>query len=565
MILSLSLSISFFSSYHVPGSFFRSLCIVVVPPSNAVELYFSYTNEGIRLNDVLLVERVVLYDHCKTIFLNNNVLLLRATPFSGKTSFATLVGRALSAEYNQVINITCLGTESLDRVMIQIGDHSTGAAATAPVIVRLVDVIKQGYPGYSFLIIIDEIQKMYVNVEPGKPSPSPLLWESIKVLQGQQSSCGVRLLLIGAYGGDPQSNVSSTPLLISNTISHDLLRFTHPEFLQLVTKFNGLISINHSNQAISELLPIDQEIADMIFGLTAGHVGLSRFILVQLAQNFLQSSNNTVFPVSTDVMVQYLLSDLLGKTITQTRCVPLEWMAVEGCRNAISAMIRGVDTSYSDMDPVVTYLMKIGILTLTSSQQLIFSSPLLEIIIKSKLFPRLHQVDPYARSFLEFIIAVVGGMNHRLLCTSMSTGAEDLLFEAQLQSEFYRSACLLLPTNQSIFPNVGYMFGSSGYLDFYVNHGKQWGFELTRNSSKLNEHIGRFAPNGRYRLIPFKDWVVINFIQIPNEEDIMHYGEEAAGTTLRGEFRVVYNLSQSIVLMCWRDDSMELHKELQNW
>jgi hypothetical protein len=43
------------------------------------------------------------------------------------------------------------------------------------------------------------------------------------------------------------------------------------------------------------------------------------------------------------------------------------------------------------------------------------------------------------------------------------------LLERIWQMEFYRSAMQVLPTDVYILPDVGTVFGTAGYVDFYVN------------------------------------------------------------------------------------------------
>ncbi len=67
--------------------------------------------------------------------------------------------------------------------------------------------------------------------------------------------------------------------------------------------------------------------------------------------------------------------------------------------------------------------------------------------------------------------------------------------------EFYRAAASLLSSKQMISPDVGYVFGSNGYLDFYVNGKLQWGIELLREGQKEKEHSDRFKKGGAYAIL----------------------------------------------------------------
>jgi hypothetical protein len=63
-------------------------------------------------------------------------------------------------------------------------------------------------------------------------------------------------------------------------------------------------------------------------------------------------------------------------------------------------------------------------------------------------------------------------------------------------------------------PDVGAIYGSRGFLDFYINGEQKWGFELLRNGDKLQRHIDRFAiESGIYTNIPLTDYAAVDFYQ----------------------------------------------------
>ena len=60
---------------------------------------------------------------------------------------------------------------------------------------------------------------------------------------------------------------------------------------------------------------------------------------------------------------------------------------------------------------------------------------------------------------------------------------------------------------------MGAIYGSAGYLDFYINGDINLGFELLRNGVKINGHLDRFKPDGIYKDIPLRDYAVLDFYQ----------------------------------------------------
>jgi hypothetical protein len=61
-----------------------------------------------------------------------------------------------------------------------------------------------------------------------------------------------------------------------------------------------------------------------------------------------------------------------------------------------------------------------------------------------------------------------------------------------------------------ISPDVGTHFGSSGYIDFFVDDGRSWGIELLRDGQNASDHKGRFE--GKYKPIrkACKEWATID-------------------------------------------------------
>ncbi|CAJ0761878.1 8737_t:CDS:10 [Entrophospora sp. SA101] len=77
--------------------------------------------------------------------------------------------------------------------------------------------------------------------------------------------------------------------------------------------------------------------------------------------------------------------------------------------------------------------------------------------------------------------------------------------------KFYRSAITVIPMNTSISADVGAVFGSAGFLDFYVDGELCWGIELTHEGTCLKEHAKQFEEGGKYADIPLKQWAVLDF------------------------------------------------------
>ena len=114
-------------------------------------------------------------------------------------------------------------------------------------------------------------------------------------------------------------------------------------------------------------------------------------------------------------------------------------------------------------------------------------------------------------SFLRKILAL---FNPQVLRNSKSVGEDGKRYERIYEDEFYRCCCMVGPFER--LSDVGAIYGSKGYLDFYL-YGEiyiQWGFELLRHGNRLKEHLKRFDPEeGIYRSIPLKDYAVVDFYE----------------------------------------------------
>ncbi|CAG8704239.1 12698_t:CDS:1, partial [Racocetra fulgida] len=99
-----------------------------------------------------------------------------------------------------------------------------------------------------------------------------------------------------------------------------------------------------------------------------------------------------------------------------------------------------------------------------------------------------------------------------VLQKSLGVGNDCRLLERVWQMEFYRASMQVLPADIYASVDVGAVFVSEGYLDFYVNDQRNWAIELLRDGDKLQEHQQRFQKDGRYASILkyAKEWAIID-------------------------------------------------------
>ncbi|KAF8436136.1 hypothetical protein BGX38DRAFT_1215227 [Terfezia claveryi] len=159
-----------------------------------------------------------------------------------------------------------------------------------------------------------------------------------------------------------------------------------------------------------------------------------------------------------------------------------------------------------------------------------FAAPLVRVVLGRKLFTTrmsLRSRSP-SRSDTEldaFIMLSIERMHQSTLKHSLSHN----ILTALLSRGF-------------ISLDVGPVFGSRGYLDFYIDEDLQWGVEIMREGSRMAEHIDRFSPSGRYTRIPCSQWRIIDFrhhSKSPGELEenitVLRKGYIAVKVTLAGD------------------------------
>lgn len=101
----------------------------------------------------------------------------------------------------------------------------------------------------------------------------------------------------------------------------------------------------------------------------------------------------------------------------------------------------------------------------------------------------------------------------------------DVYWSVYSKMEFYRSSMLVLPVDIFAAVDVGAIYRSKGYLDFYINDKRNWAIELLRDGYWSEEHQRRFGRNGVYTPIKkiAKEWVIVDTwnctMKLPEQEE----------------------------------------------
>jgi hypothetical protein len=156
------------------------------------------------------------------------------------------------------------------------------------------------------------------------------------------------------------------------------------------------------------------------------------------------------------------------------------------------------DDGLASNDPAPpSRLITRSIIGFAASERIKFAAPLYRGLLFHLLYtgerPRIN-----IGSFDSFIKACIQRIDPQALRNSLCRGVDGSLFERQWQCEFHRAATTLLIGLNIISPDVGRVFHSDGYLDFYINGKLNWGVELLREGNRAQEHGERFQEGGLY-------------------------------------------------------------------
>ncbi|KAF0413854.1 crinkler family protein [Gigaspora margarita] len=434
----------------------------------------------------------------------NRVGLLRSPPSSGKTTLGQTL-RDYFIEHNHIgmyINLASIGGKGQvdEKFFEEFWKKEIGYTWT-----EISDSTKTTY------VFIDEIQTIYCN-------RALYFWGKLKALMSSECNKDIHILLLGMY--DPTLANEAIPVKFNDndTLSLKTLLLTKKEFKFLVENYVQIRVFGGSS-----MFNIPEAIADAIFCLTNGHPGLCRFILDSLHTRY----KNGALTVE---MLRYLASsNLTNNVATDSRA--FYWIDNWNPTSEEAGFIRNKllinrdESSFSvnyESNLVAKNFVRTGLFAMDSGQ-IQFNAPIMRIVLCHRLFTY-SGLKLCTTDFDEFLIRSIERMRPSKLsnslgrgwsenCKTVQTGAksDSRLFERSWQMEWYHSATSVVPMNTSISADVGPVFGSAGFLDFYVNGEICWGIELIREGDRLKEHAERFEKYGEYAEIPLKKWAIIDF------------------------------------------------------
>ncbi|CAB4442675.1 unnamed protein product [Rhizophagus irregularis] len=436
------------------------------------------------------------------------VVLLRSPPSSGKTTLAYLLKKYLQSRNpdEEVISISML---LLNRPEVALSD------------VDLFDQYWTQQTGKSWsecigsnrpiTILIDEAHMIY-------PYADEFFWNSIKAIMDPSHASDVvtiRILLLSMYDVLKSSGGNSTPITFSVTLGLDYLRLSPAEYVVFLEKF-----INATQHEMH--FKIEEKIKKVMYKMSRGHAGILRGTLNRVKEQYRNGVQTTY------ELLKYLISVDFRNFLTSTRS--FIWLHDWNPSNEESRFLRNtlntcdknsmfhVDMDIPSVSSIVNKYIHSGLIAQTKNG-LQFAVPLMQSILGFHLYSvpynkRYHLLDD--TSFEEFLLRSLERMRPSVLKNSLSKASDSRLVDQVWQNEWYRSANTVLPydIDVTIRSNVGGLYGTNSYLDFFVNGDLQWGIEILREGTDMTKYATRFGPNGRYNTTLFKEIAVIDFRHI---------------------------------------------------
>ncbi|KAL6044349.1 Penicillin acylase family protein [Balamuthia mandrillaris] len=451
------------------------------------------SGEGVNLLNPVITHRTNTCDSILSELSYYKAGLVRAPPYSGKTSLAILLRERLSLQGKYTVFAVS---------MLAWAERSGSVEKTLEHWLPPID----SWPfRTNTVIIIDEAQLLYPL---GSNHP---FWRTIKMIQqNAQGSCYV--LLIASYGERVPANTdgspASTPISFSYSPALELVSLTKAEYDEFLDNYSKKSWIGH-------YLSLSTVSKERIFNLTNGHAGLVRETLLALERKFSPNAKGGPAPTDSDVMA-FLLSNAYISQISSTRAVPtiqVEEMEVEVLKHVL------INDSYpfpmkgnSDY-PACMNLVRTSVLA-ERAGRLVFVAPVIRSVFLHHLYRSPLQKD-LTSDFDEFVLNSISRLNPHVLKNTLSRVRDGLPVERQWQMEYYRAATTALPAN-CMSPDVGPYFArrdlrNAGKLDFYVNGELSWAIELLREGSEASQHKARFGPNGIYKDIPISRYALLDF------------------------------------------------------
>jgi hypothetical protein len=378
------------------------------------------------------------------------------------------------------------------------------------------------------IIIIDEAQLLYSSIE-------TYIWGWLK----SGSADNLCFVFFAAYGEKVRNSETSTSFEFPKTAMFGLERLllAKIEFDELVTML------------CPELNGFDVA-REQIFHSCEGHIGLVTSVLNELidySKEVIQKDDANNILLSEEKVLKFMISPRLADAIRNSRSFALDKKVSFETLNNIAMMF--LDSPTVLIEPGENdKLVKSGIFVVKVyglNSFIMFSAPLIRRAFISHVLYHKAVVGTSGQTFSctsvkNFIMTCLLNLRkeHLLKSNALSVGGN--LNEAKFKIEFFFIARQLLCGRARIDPEVGQVFKTvdNASVDFYINGNYQWAIEFLVESDRVNAHLDRFADDGKYKPIPCKDYVVVDFVFRQSDSGKLRKSRYHRNS---GYFRVIYD------------------------
>ncbi|PKC07234.1 hypothetical protein RhiirA5_418466 [Rhizophagus irregularis] len=434
----------------------------------------SNSNEGISLTDNDTSKRPLVVKSLIDDLLIKKIILVRAPPYSGKTSLTQLIEDYLinSAEYLtfRIIRFSTLWGNDVGKLC----NYENFGEAWKEIL------------GIDWL---GESEPMDIDVD-NKSVTAGQFWETVKC--GLQGSHDIYIIMFGAYGYGSNLRDLSIPVEIPDFNSKSIydIKFTDNELEEYVTNFCRYFNLKEHNENI---IP---EFIKYIKNATAGHVGFVRHILYYTREKMKPKVNELTW----NKILVYLNSNGFNETINSNcRGLPkIKSFSHDEIKLCENVLLNKKHPYQSSNNHSVLALIKSGVLVIDKNYMLQFSAP---IVMRSFIYQnygneKISETVP--KSLYDFIVSIFTAMcleSRELLQRTLSFGFEEreetIILEQMWQKEFYRIGKRRL-NGYFMSCDVGATFASNGYLDFYVDEPLNWAIKILREERCMAKHTKKF-------------------------------------------------------------------------
>jgi hypothetical protein len=429
-----------------------------------------------------VISRTSLVHKISDTMINHMSLLITSPSFTGKTSLANLVYDHWQQSGKTVHYISFAAFQEEDN--LEDFFRSAIGLSTRDIMLHV---------GY---LIMDETQNIYSHLS---------FWGNLK--SGAQVC---RVLAFGVFGLSTAGNDRS-PSQFQQKWYYDDVKFTDEECMELVESFK-----QYQPTAREILIP---DVLGDLFQFVNNHPGLVYLALHTLCYEFTRTPYNAQGVA--DIRRLIAKGDLLFE-LFKARCFVLKYEKITQMLGAATDQIMHtlVTNDSIPLDDGLFDIHRSGICIADRTERTLkFSSEIMRVFYRDIYFKAIYGVGGSNvisswtnETVLTLLKRILELFNPQVFVSTQARGRDGQRYERIYQDEFYRCCYLLAPSK--CHPDVGAIYGSRGFLDFYIDGEQQWGFELLRNGDKLQGHIDRFnLVSGRYADIPLADYAVVDFYE----------------------------------------------------